>query len=122
MADNIIDVPHLFVALFCDYARARQIADAHFDTDVIDQPLDISAGRTRISLSNGYPGCSPFLQLIDRDGAYHVQVGAHYSTARVNNVLERIEGRDVISGERAVDMNYPFAAAITAYDLWVANS
>lgn len=122
MADNIIDIPHLFVALFTDYAQARQIADANFDADVIDQPLDISAGRTRISLANGYPGCSPFLQLVERDGANYVQVGAHYNTVVVHNVLQRIEGHDVISGERAVDMNYPFAAAITAYDLWVANS
>ena len=117
MSDNIIDLPHDFVAAFTDYAHARQIADTNFDPDIIDSPLDLSAGRHRISLSNGYPGCSPFLHIAAHDGGHRVEIGAHYSSGQAASTEQRARPHDVIHGHRDVDLHYPLAAAIAAYDL-----
>jgi hypothetical protein len=122
MPDNIIDLPHDFVAAFIDYAHARQIADTNFDPNIIDSPLDLSAGRQRISLSNGYPGCSPFLHITAHDGGHRVEIGAHHNSVAAVSPGRRTQPHDVIHGGRDVDLHYPLAAAIAAYDLWIAQS
>ena len=124
MPDTTIELPHDFVAAFISYANARQLADTQFDAAVLESPLDLGVhdnGR-RLSLSNNYPGCSPFLRMTTSEGHHYVEIGAYYSSVLNANTQTRSHARIEIHGRRDIDLRYPLASAIAAYDVWIAHS
>jgi hypothetical protein len=124
MPDTTIELPHDFVEAFISYANARQLAATHFDAAVLESPLDLGVhdNGLRLSLSNNYPGCSPFLRMTTSEGHHYVEVGAYYSSVLNTETQTRSLARIEIHGRRDINLNYPLAWAIAAYDLWIAHS
>ena len=124
MPDTTIELPPDFVEAFISYANARQLADTHFDAAVLESPLDLGVDDNglRLSLSNNYPGCSPFLRMTAPDGGHYVELGAYYSSVLDAETQTRSQARIEIHGRRDIDLHYPLASAITAHDLWIAHS
>jgi hypothetical protein len=124
MPDTTIELPHDFVEAFISYANARQLAATHFDAAVLESPLDLGVhdNGLRLSLSNNYPGCSPFLRMTTSEGHHYFEVGAYYSSVLNTETQTRSLARIEIHGRRDINLNYPLAWAIAAYDLWIAHS